>query len=131
MRNANNSKSFLYISFANSIPNCNNEKICSSHPFFFPIATQQSLHSSSSLEFMSNGWLMVLFWHIFQSFSQIVLLCKKEDWTQPGGNCFGMQRQALLSLSVIIHSSKFQSLCLMKWTSQMLQIFYIFRIWKL
>ena len=64
-------------------------------PFLFSCSTQQSQHSSSSLEFMSNGWLMVLFWHIFQSFSQIVLLCKKEDWTQPGGNCFGMQRQAL------------------------------------
>ena len=59
-------------------------------------------HSSSSLEFMSNGWLMVLFWHIFQSFSQIVLLCKKEDWTQPGGNCFGMQRQALSECSLAV-----------------------------
>ena len=88
-------------------------------------------HSSSSLEFMSNGWLMVLFWHIFQSFSQIVLLCKKEDWTQPGGNCFGMQRQALLSLSQWSFTPpKFRS-C--DWWNELIKWFkicYIFRILK-
>ena len=69
---------------------------------------------------------MVLFWHIFQSFSQIVLLCKKEDWTQPGGNCFGMQRQALSQWS--LSAQKFK-VCV--WWNELVKCFKIFYIFRM